>query len=371
MITSKQIKYIPILRMRPAEMKALRHLPGKDKCLMQPLILVKPWANSNNFANTVKTLESAYSPGQNWFADLDKFRKKELDEKIRDGEQIENPVAIHFLSLFNPENGYENWCEFVRNHDKITPCIQLFDLTQFSLQVDKLAELKRGLVLRAQPETMSILSDKTYLAKLLSKSNDNKIGIVIDLHNIENNLNLEFKAAQIYEIINKIHAVIHPSFISISGTSFPELFVNLPNQEIKERILFNLVKKSFGEGTNLIYSDWGSTRIKSQTGGNGDVWARIDLPSKQNWKFFRSPIPSRDYCEWAKKAISDESWNPNLRIWGAQQILDTSRRQPESIICPNHSTSARINIHLHRQIYYDDEIGFINTDDEDASSLDS
>ena len=59
------------------------------------------------------------------------------------------------------------------------------------------------------------------------------------------------------------------------------------------------------------------------------------------------------YEDAANALIVSDEWDENLWIWGTQMIGRTALGDQHAIISPARSTAVRINIHLHRQTFYD------------------
>jgi len=154
--------------------------------------------------------------------------------------------------------------------------------------------------------------------------------------------------------------------IAISASSFPNSFTGIDSQEIYERALFDKVAKNFG--SHVIFSDRGSARAEKQQGGGGLPAPRIDYPKKNEWFFFRQSValssPFDGYQAQALNLMKSKYWDKGLKLWGCQMIERTASGDSQGISSPNRSTAVRINLHLHRQIYFADEESFFDTDEE-------
>ena len=83
------------------------------------------------------------------------------------------------------------------------------------------------------------------------------------------------------------------------------------------------------------------------------------------WKFYREPEDD-GYVLAAKRLMADKGiWNPQIRIWGTQMIERTAAGDRFAIVSPVRSTAVRINLHLHRQVFYSDR-GRVTEELEDA-----
>ncbi len=101
-------------------------------------------------------------------------------------------------------------------------------------------------------------------------------------------------------------------------------------------------------------------------GGGGEPYPRIDYPQFQEWCFFRAEGPRRykgGYLDLARDLIENPIWDPDVRVWGTQMIEKTKMGEEDGISSPARSTAVRINLHLHRQLWFDRPEQIYDTDD--------
>lgn len=361
-------KYIPILALKPAEMAALEELPLKDKALILPLIPLKKWANSKSF---IKSLERIHkSIGENyWISDIDKeyLASAKLKASLND-----DVVSSEFLTLADPTNGYDNWIEFVKTQKNIIPSIQFGNLDELEVQLNKLMHLEKPLAARfeltgeygiAPPDfrrAIKILSQKTFPYGLL---------VILDYGDFDRRNLIEYYNYS--NLIKQIHSLMPNSFYCVSGTSFPYSFAGSYRGElpIYERLIYNKLIIHCPD-VSLIYSDRGSARAISSSGGSGTPPPRIDYPLKNDWRFIRKELDSDFYekedlyQEAAAEMLKTDYWIKDLFLWGTQMIEKTSLGDPYGITSANRATAVRINIHLYQQLHYDDILSNLDTDEE-------
>jgi hypothetical protein len=85
------------------------------------------------------------------------------------------------------------------------------------------------------------------------------------------------------------------------------------------------------------------------------------------WRFFRAPDEANRaavYRRLAQLVIGSPIWDAGLRLWGTQMIERTALGDPNAITSPARATSARINIHLHRQLFFDNPGAGYDTDED-------
>lgn len=345
------IPYIPMLGLKPAEMQALKELPESDKQLMMPLIQLGPWGAAHHLQSAISKIEEAY--GGPCFLSL------------ADVEQSgpERPVHQEIATLRSTVAGCANWCDFIESNSNFVPTLQLRDPSQITSQAARFARLDRGImVLVERPGFSGIDVIAQSIASATNGGAD--VCFMLDIGRI----NRDIISIQLLltDPIRQVRQILPNAYISVSGSSFPESFTSLARQEIFERALFDSVR-DLAQG-RLIYSDRGSARAERQGGGGGQPAPRIDYASSDQWTFFRSDDEdlerSAAYAVQARLAIASPDWDRNLRIWGTQMIERTALGDLSAIISPKRCTAARINIHLHRQTFYDDAARLYSTDDD-------
>ncbi|ABI62418.1 beta family protein [Granulibacter bethesdensis] len=345
-----EVNYIPLLSLRPAEMQALEELPERDKDLLLPFFQLGPWTTAHHLSSALTRMEESYG---------DRPCFVTLAEPDQNGG--DRPVHQQLAALRNPENGYDAWCKFIENQSNFIPAVQLHTPTQLNTQVSRLHSLGRGLIVSVEQAGFAGL---TALAQIIGTLTDAGSGVVflLDFGKIRDANAVEGRAL---DLSQQVLQVAPQSFISISASSFPDSFGTCTGQEIYERVAFNNAASK--AGTRLIYSDRGSARAERQLGGGGPPIPRIDYPLRGEWKFFRSEDGEdriAAYIEQAQDVIRSSDWDADLRIWGTQMIERTALGDHSAIVSPKRSTAARINIHLHRQLFYGNPDAMYDTDDE-------
>lgn len=332
------VPYFPTIGMRPAEMRALEELPSLTKDVLLPMIPLRPWVGAHRLHSVIERIHQSYG-------------SRPVAVSVGDREpQKDREVYTELERLRDPTNGFANWQEFIRNNENYIPVVQLgIDADQEPEQIAGLSALDRGIVLQLERPAFGILAQ---IVQIVADrvTHQSSLCLVIDFGAAGRD-HLQI-AAQTMRYIETIRATLPEAWICISASSFPSSFRDLPNQEIYERLLFNEV---FGkvDGGRLIYGDRGSARAEQLSGGSGVIPARIDYPLYDIWRFYRSDDTGfSSYVEQAKRLISSDDWNEDLRVWGTQMIERTARGDHSAIDTPNKSTAARINLHLHLQSFY-------------------
>ena len=347
-----EVLYLPILSLRPAEMRALEELPNLTKERLLPIVHLRPWVGSHRLENALGRIESAYG---------------DRPVVIAMGEAEppnERPVHSQLASLRSYAGGFDEWCGFFEGNENYIPAIQFSpSVVDEESQIKRLHELGRGLVVIIEKFAFSAIS---IIARRVAERSQGGVDVCFILDfGIAGRDHLEV-AARAAAYIDTIRGFAPESFVALSASSFPDSFVGLPDQPIYERRLFD----SLPHRDRLIYSDRGSARIERQSGGGGLPAPRIDYPLLSEWKFYRSDDGTTGfdgYQEQAQSLLATAPlgiWDPDLRVWGTQMIERPAAGDTSAIGSPQKATAARINLHLQRQAFHDspDEAG--DTDED-------
>jgi hypothetical protein len=362
---------MPILAVSLSEMTALDNIPDKSKDILLPFVPLRGWVGSHKLIRTLERVEKSIGD-RLWIADIDRTFLEEGQKKKALTGDYPREVFSEIERLLNPHNGYENWVNFVEETPNIIPAVQLGDNDQLPTQIQKLNDLGRGIVFRF---TISDIDSGTYaeVLDIASRLGIDDMLVVYDYGQVNREV-LTFSAV-ISSLIKQTHTNLPDSLIAISCSSFPSGFsgYNSSENSIYERILYNTVSKSC-EGIRMIYSDRGSARADKIGGGGGIPSPRIDYPLPNDWRFIREEFedfsnPEKGekellYTKIAKRIMDEEFWNDDLHVWGTQIIEFTSKGDEYGINSPMKATAARINIHLHQQLYYDSPIELTDTDED-------
>lgn len=347
------VPYLPLLSIRPAEMRGLEELPDRDKDLLLPYMLLRPWTTAHYLDSSMSRMEEAYGDRPT-ILDLD-------PDVVISGAR--RPVHDELLALHDPANGYEAWCRFVTDRENIIPALQIAAPQEVPAQAARLAALDRGVVVRLPADAFGFA---TGLAERLMESfNGEDICFILDFERESNELLT--RVAVTSNVVAGLRVAAPGCFVALSASSFPDSLVGRTEQDIYERQFFDGIAASIGSA-NLIYSDRGSARAERQTGGGGTPPPRIDYALRTRWSFFREEPVGVDrlaaYRRAAVRAMGAPAWDSNLRLWGTQMIERTAGTDPDAIISPMRATAVRINIHLHQQLFYNDGQALHDTDED-------
>jgi hypothetical protein len=352
------VNYLPLIDVRPAELLALEELPEKDKDKLLPSFKLRPWVGTDTVEHAIRRLESAYKKRP-------AFLELGEEELVPPGKG--RAVHTELAKLRDANEGYEKWIDFFRREDcqHFIPVLQLGDLQQFPAQLIAMVELERGLALRIP---MRADVDAGAFAGYVASTTDGGQDVVFVLDYGKQGSGFPSQLEAIKSSVSDVLAACsNTARIAVSASSFPDGFTEIIKQEIYERTVFESLRSEFGD--RILYSDRGSARAERQTGGGGLPAPRIDYAKSKEWFFYRESAKNSTtfvgYQHQAKLLLGSPNWDPMLKLWGCQMIEKTAIGDLDAgITSANRCTAARINIHLHQQLYYGDSIGLYDTDED-------
>lgn len=362
-------KYLPKLALSPAEMGAYDELPDMDKDGIIPFIPLRGWVASKFLENSLNKIQEVID-GRFVVLDIDQDYIYDNKDYLITGE-FPREVFYQLRDLLDSNNGYENWCNLVRENEWIIPVLQTKDISSVAIQYQSLCSLNRGVVIRFSLQDLESGKYEDVLSEL-PHNNDGDILVVVDLGRIGARV-VEYSNV-VVRYIRSILRTLPGCNVSITGSSFPDSFGERESgsSTIYERMLYTKVSQQLD--CPLIYSDYGSARYKEYGGGGGIPVPRIDYPIKNEWFFNRQKFDSDEsvnkesrkqkYINAAQEIIGEEFWVDGLNIWGERMILMTSEGDEGGIYSPTKATSVRINIHLYNQSNFELDLKGRDTDED-------
>ena len=346
--------YLPALEVRPAELLALQELPAKDKDAMLPLFRLRPWTSANKLSSALERIQLAFGKRPHYL-------EMSGPEPVLPGKERE--VHAELSRLRDPAEGFRNWCDFfeVAGREHVIPVAQLSDPFQYVSQIQQLYKLGRGILVRLDVSVESIVNT---IVQITADITDGGRGILFVLDFGKRNQKFLDQTSDVASLLLAAKALAPRGEIAMSASSFPDGFTLITEQAIYERKVFEAIKSKV---PGLIYSDRGSARAERQVGGGGAPAPRVDFARPNDWVFFRDSTGGDRLAAYQRQAVSlmeSESWDPRLKLWGCQMIEKTALADETGITSPNRSTAARINIHLHQQLYYGLGEALYDTDED-------
>ncbi|MFA0426642.1 beta family protein [Vibrio sp. 10N.222.51.C5] len=369
--SSFSYQYCPILSISPSELQGLKELPDKDKNLILPVFPLKSWASSKELKNSISKVEESIGKDRKWIADID------YEDLLARKKEAYRPVHHDLLELIKPTNGYRNWCNFIKEHTKAVPCLQLKELSEIETQIKVLSTFGRGIVVKLKQVD---LESQRYQSILPNLKDVDDLLIILDLEQITKE-QVEL-SHQVLLYLKAIKMMLPKAMLSLSSTSFPDSFGGYYKgvKSIYERALFDKVKSSISD---LVYSDRGSARATKMSGGAGVPPPRIDYACRNEWNFIRMEFSEVSesltksekqalvrkekmelYTLISKQIMKEPYWEDELALWANYIIELTSKGDEFGINSAQKATAVRINKHLYTQLHYDSLDVMGDTDDD-------
>ena len=338
----QNISYCPTLLSRIAEIKAFGQLPSLTKDRMLPLFVARPWPNAKHAEATWEKIGEALG-NRRFGLDIDRFQQFGRSGK---------PATMTFQSLSDSGGGFLGYYNAVASFQYAIPVLRILGgvALELDLQQYNIDRLDRGVIVRI--ELGNCQNPFSLADNVLKRFKD--LTFIIDTGWSRDILSREVWASKLVEYIARRKPEIE---MVVSGSSFPNSFVDFGKRRatrVDERVLFGNLTRAHNPAI-LVYGDWGSTRPPAAPVPMKNV-PRIDLPTRSEWiSFRRDPNLSNEegYREIAERVIDDPSWPDKLNIWGTYTIDWTAKGEPGAIRGSATAAAARINIHLHRQAFFE------------------
>ena len=353
-IDPRGLNYVPTLALRASELRGLEKLPGPTKDRLQPLFLLAPWPNANQLSRSMEKLAEAF-PSRPYAIDIDRDYQAGSDVLAK----------FDFAKLKEPKASYANWCDFIADYPNASPVLQHQNCQEADLarQIERFQLLGRTYVVRL--ELKRLPANLPQIVAALNASGTSDYFIVIEGGWSTDVLQL---AGQISGIVRdglSDLAVDVP--IVVSATSMPMKYSDIEGIRIdgfNNRELLKSLRRTHNQRT-FVYGDWGSTRPRSYDRASAPL-PRIDYPLRDSWAFARSKEETWDYGAAAREIVQLDEWKKNypMGLWGEEMILGAARGGALAANTVQKNIAARVNIHLHRQAFYDvDNLGQLNLDE--------
>ena len=341
---SELAQYVPTLAIRPSEMRGLEYLPLATKDRMTPCVLLAPWSSARSISSAIERLQTSYPRGR-YFLDIDR------DYTYSNPEAL---AQMELMRLSNPTNAFASWCDFINEHERVMPCLQLRNQTVDDIrrQMDRYREYGRVFALRIFRDRDPINLEQAVAALAAEGAAD--FAIILEGGWARDALQLPPWFSGIIEtFLTDIDAQVP---IITSCTTMPKAFSNcieprkvaFTNRKLVDQLQANRNDR------RIIYGDWASTRPREPSGGGGFyIPPRIDYPQEDAWWIYRNPNANWTFQTAAAALVADTKiWDGSTGQWGEQMISETAVSEHLGIDTLQKNVSVRVNLHLHRQAFY-------------------
>lgn len=270
--------------------------------------------------------------------------------------------------LYNPENGYSNWINFLKDlntqdiFNEIVPTI-LVDTSDTKLnenlkkQVQQLSNSFSKLVYRNNIIDNGCYDDIKLISEQINANAKHEFIFIIDCEYVPSGA-YPSTINVVNARITKIKALIPKAKFIVISTSFPRYVSDIGNDDYD---LFPLNEIDIFKGVKLIhpeilYGDYGSINpIRNDDVVMANGWIpRVDVPTINGIYYYRIRNTIKDYARTysivAKKAYCDSKFPKNLMgNWGINQIaICKDGSSPGS--SPSYWISVRMSIFISMQL---------------------
>lgn len=348
--------YIPIVKTTAAEIRGFKELSKDVKCSIFPLFeLTKGRTHKVNHPEGC--LEKA----------LEKALEAQPDGKfLLDLTSHEDLINSEIEELFNGDNGYNNWCNFIENTgqaSRIIPVIQIdgdkFEESPELAKIDIIAQVNKleqmcasGVAFRANfyieiAELIGLL--KTVCDGLETKE---KLIVILDAEYIKPDT-AESYANEIKDVISSIKLMLGLNKFAVSASSFPKSVTssNYGGDSFGcfaiEEVQLNSLIRSLLPDIELIYSDYAMIHPVRYDVRGGTWIPRVDLPLQTEVYYCRYRREDGGYITAAREVVKNSKYT-NVGSWGNMQIEAASKNNPNGL-SPAFWISVRSNIHMTTQ----------------------
>jgi hypothetical protein len=329
------IEYVPLLYTKRAEIRALENLDSSTRAKFFPILCVRPWPNAHQFTAIEPYLESA-TAGFRHGIDLDKDKRGHVNVQ---------PCAAEFSALFDAQNGFSNFYDFVGSHADRVPVLRdsQGNFAQLDEQFDHIDELHRGVIIRVLRGNTVSIEPVLSSGRLIP---DDTLFVV----DVGWSLDVLQQEAWVSNVISQITDWDPTVEIVVMSSSFPNSFTHIEyagSFSNDDRELFGRLVQQHNIA-RLIYGDWASTRLSEEQGG-GTHYDRIDTASLGEWTSYRQTGDESGYKVIADRILADQRWQSLADCWGKHRIECTSLDIPNRIVGTESAIATRINMHITAQ----------------------
>ena len=358
--------YIPIIKTGEAEIKAIGQFTPWMVERIMPIIELTRCRQKTTKVGNDKVVSFPYENRMKIAKEIFNGRTVFLDLTNDEG-LLSNEV----FNLYNPNNGYERWRQFVsesigaEGFKGVIPAI-LFNWEDeefernFKLQVEGLGNACGAVMYRTTIQTKDCYDELPLILEYLPE--DSKLWIVLDCGYLqESAVELAYNRCKkrIQNIKNSILKGKQAFFV-VAATSYPERVfdygegnpIEIVHSEVK------LHEALLTDYPDIIYGDYAGTNpIRKDMVIMARGWIpRVDLSLVEKTKVYWKRRPKgvteyrSTYCRVAQEVINDLEFPFGLRgEWGIEEIISAADGYVKSSV-PAFWISVRMNNHILQQL---------------------
>jgi hypothetical protein len=332
-----QIKYLPVLRSRQAELRGYGQLRPETKQSLLPLISLGKLGRIEQPERVLETVRE--NVGGPFFVDLNS-----------------NPGQLcgGFDMLCQPADAYGLWRTLARSCEMAVPVALLREGAPerpFIQQVRRIEADYQVVAIRARRPAQDLPS----LQAALSAVDDvNNLLIILDFAYIRGSLDL--KENEALRIISALRIVDPGVRVVVLASSFPKAVTAYGDARGSLEILERSFHWHVGGDEVSIYGDHCAIYPVPYEPSISRFVPRIDYCTELSWLYERRREDDGGYLACARSIVELPDWDPAFaaQVWGARVIEEAaaSATVPAGFGSPSRWISARLNMHIERQVAF-------------------
>ncbi|MBZ8132893.1 beta family protein [Afifella sp. IM 167] len=363
--------YLPCLQLSEPEQIGYSNLSDEDKDAILPIIELSQVKNEASFDDTLSATTSMIGD-LSFVLDLSKDRappafvpKQNPDyAKIERVQEAQNLYNQALTSLLAPDDGFANWRQLVEKFPKAVPVLQFTDLESQDKQVLRQASqlAKAGfehLALRITQETNeAVFATAGQVAAIL----DSPLQLLLIIDCGQGRQRIAERAEFAKLAIARVMEEMEPSqTLQLNAVCVSDSYTQPPDgtPRLYESHSWELWRQA-SETFPFLFGDYGAHyRLKkASTYMPGDWRAQVVYSLREGWITYKHPNAQdpQGWIEGAKKVLGDSNCDKENDCWGSQLLEAAESGNIEGASSARFWHGAKINMHIHRQIRYAEEV---------------
>jgi hypothetical protein len=341
------IRYLPSIRSRQAELRGYRELRKETKQAIRPIVSLGKLGKSEQADKILQAIIETVS-GE-CFVDLN---------------AIPGQMCDGFEALCDPSGNYAAWRELIKSGSGTTPVALLRDNTTerpFIRQVIQIERDHRVVAIRSRRPAQDLPS----LQAALSAVDDvNNLLMILDFGYVRGSL--EPKEQEALRVISALRTIDPTTRIAVMASSYPKAVSAYGEYRGSLEIVERDLHAHIGGDQVAIYADHAAIYPEPFEPSISRYVPRIDYCLDDAWLYERRRVQDGGYVECARKLLGLPDWDESFAdiAWGASIILQAAMSGviPAGFGSPSNWIAARVNMHIERQVALSTQ----GTDDDDS-----
>ncbi|WP_054312272.1 hypothetical protein [Mesorhizobium sp. 1M-11] len=370
-IDFSQFYYFPCLQCTEVEQIGYRELSDDDKDAILPIFELGQVKYEAPFEDTISAV-AAIVKDRPFLLDLSKDRappafvpKNNPDKAKTDKLQAAQDAYNKFLTwALATGDGFANWRELVSKFPNAIPVLQFTDPeTQGKAILRQAAQLLKvgvgQLAIRITQETSEAIYPVIgQIAAVLDSAA--QLLLIVDCGQGRQRIaeRAEFAKSAIARVLEEVGPAqaVHLSAVCLNDSytnpqdGTPKLY------ESSSWELWSQASETFP----FLYGDYGAHyRIKkTNTYMPGDWRAQVVYPMDEKWLVYRHPNSqdANGWIEGSKAITADPNYDGKNDCWGSDLVAHAAKGDIAGVSSARFWHGAKINMHIHRQIWYAQEV---------------